>query len=83
MRLNLEKNYSITLDLHSMQASEAKRYLDQQLSDAPRELREIEVIHGYRGGTALMQLVRNSYKHPRLKSKIIGLNQGSTTYILK
>ena len=82
MRLNCNYSAVLTLDLHSMQASEAKKYLKQKLDSAPKDTVEIEVIHGYHGGTALLNMVRN-FKHPRIKSKSIGLNQGSTTFILK
>lgn len=83
MRLNLNQSLTMTIDLHTMQTAEAKKYLQQKLDTAPKELREIEVIHGYHGGNALMNMVRKSFSHPRIKVKSIGLNQGSTTFILK
>ena len=83
MRLNFSESAVITVDLHSMQVSEAKKYLKQKLDSAPKTCLELEVIHGYRGGTALMNMVRKSFTHPRIKSKSIGLNQGSTTFYLK
>ena len=82
MRLNFTASPVLTVDLHTMQCAEAKKYLSQKLDSAPKDCMEIEVIHGYHGGTALMNMVR-SFRHPRLKSKSIGLNQGSTTFILK
>lgn len=83
MRLNLNKTSLLTIDLHNMQTEEAKKYLKQKLDSAPKEIREIEVIHGYHQGKALFNMVRKSFKHPRIKSKSIGLNQGSTTFLLK
>lgn len=83
MRLNINQSPIMTIDLHNMQTAEAKKYLQQKLDSAPKEVREIEVIHGYHSGKALMNMVRKSFNHPRIKSKSIGLNQGSTTFILK
>ena len=83
MRLNFTESAIMTVDLHTMQVSEAKKYLSQKLGSAPKGTFEVEVIHGYRGGTALMNMVRKSFTHPRIKSKSIGLNQGSTTFYLK
>ena len=44
---------------------------------------EIEVIHGYTGGTALRDFVRREFTHPRIERKFLSLNQGITTLILK
>ena len=74
---------TMSVNLHQMTVTEAKKWLTQKVSSAPKNIREIEVIHGYHGGTALQNMVRNSFKHPRILRKIQGLNQGSTTLILK
>ena len=79
----MRQNEIITIDLHAMNTAEAKKWLDIKVSAAPKDVKEIEVIHGYHGGTALMQMVRKSFHHPRVKSKILGLYQGSTILILK
>ena len=78
-----EKRNRITVNLHDMSVSEAKKWLEAKVSGAPRDTEEIEVIHGYHGGTALQNMVRKSFHHPRVKRKILGLNQGSTILILK
>lgn len=41
------------------------------------------MIHGYSGGTILRDMVRVSLKHPRIRSKMVGLNPGVTVLILK
>lgn len=82
-RFDLKPNERMTVNLHEMRVSEAKNWLYAKVSAAPKEIKEIEVVHGYRGGTALMNMVRKSFQHPRVKRKILGLNQGSTTLILK
>lgn len=79
----LKANEIMTVDLHDMQVAEAKKWLTAKVSGAPRGIKEIEVIHGYRNGTALMNMVRKSFNHPRVIRKALGMNQGSTTLILK
>ena len=79
----LRENEIMTVDLHTMNVSEAKAWLKGKVDRAPREIREIEVIHGYHGGTALKNMVLRSFHHPRVRQKIMGLNPGSTILILK
>ena len=77
------KNQQLVLDLHEMRTGEAKAWLDARISRAPKEVTQILVIHGYRGGTALQTMVRKSYRHPRVKQKILGLNPGETIFLLR
>ena len=74
-------NYEI--DLHGMTVSDAKRELTLLLNRAGKDCHEIEVIHGYTGGTALRDFVRREFTHPRIERKFLSLNQGITTLILK
>ena len=74
---------TLTLDLHGMDVSQAKKWLMSRVTGAPKEIKQILVVHGYRGGTALQTMVRKSFSHPRVKGKIIPLNQGSTILVLK
>ncbi len=80
---NRKESEVMTVDLHDMRVSEAKAWLQRKVSSAPKEIKEIVVVHGYRGGTALMNMVRKSFQHPRVKQKMVGLNQGTTILILK
>ena len=73
----------MTVDLHEMRVSEARTWLQGKVSRAPKEIKEIVVIHGYHGGTALMHMVRRSFQHPRVKQKIVGTNLGTTILLLK
>ncbi len=75
-------SYFSEIDLHGYTAAQAKAVLDSTMKTLSKDVRELTVIHGYHGGTALMNMVRN-YKHPRLERKILGMNQGSTIFILK
>ena len=79
----LRENEVMTVDLHQMQSAQAKSWLTAKVTGAPRQIREIVVIHGYRGGTALQNMVRKSFRHPRVKQVILGLNPGETVLILK
>jgi DNA-nicking Smr family endonuclease len=70
------------LNIHGMTVQQAKKELQSVLKACPKTVREIDVIHGYNGGTALQQYVR-SFKHPKVENVIIGMNNGKTTLILK
>jgi hypothetical protein len=60
-------------------ARDAKDVLQFNLDNLKKDTREVEVIHGYRGGDRLKRLVMG-YSHPKIKRKIVGLNKGSTIY---
>ena len=69
-------------DLHGLTAQAAKEKLDETMNKLPSDTHELTVIHGYRSGTALRDMVRR-YKHKRIERKILGLNQGSTVFIIR
>lgn len=73
----------IEVDLHSLNVWEAEVYLNEQVNRAPKYIREIVVIHGYHRGTELMNMVRKKFHNPRVKSKYLSLNPGTTSLILK
>jgi DNA-nicking Smr family endonuclease len=73
----------MTVDIHGMASSDAKRQLQQLLTRLPPTTEELLVIHGYNGGTVLMNMVRGELKHPRIQSKILSLNAGQTRILLK
>ena len=57
----------IELDVHSMNRAQAKTYIDSQLKRAKKDIYQIKVIHGYRGGTAIRDMVRKTYRnHPKV-----------------
>ncbi len=74
--------YSIELDLHCQTVDSARKLLTDTLKKIPSDVHEIHVIHGYHGGTALRDMVRN-YRHHRIERKILGLNQGTTIFVIK
>lgn len=74
--------YFASIDLHGHTVESARKLLTSELKRLPADVRELTVIHGYHGGTALMQFVR-SYKNKRIEKKILGLNNGETIFLLK
>lgn len=74
--------FTLILNIHGMTVQQAKKEIQSILKSCPKNIKEIEVIHGYNGGKALQQYVR-SIKHPKVERTIIGLNNGKTTLILK
>ena len=75
--------WTIEADIHGMRALEAKHELELLIGRAGKDIREIVVIHGYHGGSALKNMVRSELRHPRIQQKILSLNQGETTLLLK
>lgn len=75
-------SYFYTIDLHGHTKESAKKLLDFSMKNLASDVREVEIVHGFHQGTALRELVRK-YKHPKIERKILGLNQGSTVFIIK
>ncbi len=71
-----------SIDLHGLTAEGARRLLFQTLKSCPSDVTELEVIHGCNSGQVLLNVVR-SISHPRIKRKILGLNNGITVFELK
>lgn len=82
MYYEFEENEILTIDLHGMKVWEATLYLSAFISEAPKNIKEIVVIHGYHGGIALQQMVRKDFSNKRIRRKILGINQGVTNLIL-
>lgn len=68
----------VEIDIHNMQRTEAKKYLERYLSSANGNVKEVTVIHGYSSGTVLRDMVRRNLKHYRIKHKIVSMNPGIT-----
>ena len=73
----------LEINLHDMQVFEAEYYLDKFITTAPANIKEIIVIHGYKKGQALLNMVRHEFKHERIKEKVIPYNKGITLIFLK
>ena len=48
-----------------------------------RDRTELRVIHGYQRGTALRDMLRSGFSHPRVKAVLPSLNPGETRLVLK
>ena len=70
------------IDIHNMRKEEARRYIERFLTRANGSVREVTIIHGYTSGTVLRDMVRKGLRHPRIKSKVVGLNDGITILVL-
>ena len=58
--------------------------VDAALRRAGGSVYRLRVIHGYRGGTQLRDMLRREYgKHPKVKRLEVGLNPGATDLILR
>lgn len=73
----------MTVDIHEMNAVDAKKYLERLLATCPGEIKEIEIIHGYRGGSSLMETVRTGVRSKRIARRVLSMNPGVTSYFLK
>lgn len=78
-----QNNQVMTIDLHEYSVIDAKQKLTVFVKTAPKHIREIVVIHGYNHGTFLRDMVRKEFKNNRVERKLISLNQGITTLVLK
>ena len=73
----------IELDVHGMTLCQAQIAVDAALRRAGGAYR-IRVIHGYRGGTALRDGIRERYAaHPKVLRVELGLNPGQTDLVLR
>ena len=74
----------LELDLHGMNAYQAKTAVDAALRRARGGTYRLRLIHGYRGGTALRDMIRTAYRsHPKVLRIELGLNPGETDLVLR
>lgn len=72
-----------TVDLHGVYERDARDLLAGWLNTAPAEVTELRVIHGYQRGTALRDMLRGGFSHPRVRAVLPSLNPGETRLVLK
>jgi len=73
----------VEMDVHGMTLYQAQTAIDAALKRAGGAYR-IRVIHGFHGGTALRDGIRERYAaHPKVKRIELGLNQGQTDLVLR
>lgn len=74
----------IEVDLHGAEAAEAKKKLQKLINSCPADITEIVVIHGYRNGTAIKDMIKRELHCKRiLEIQPSILNPGITTVYLK
>lgn len=68
------------IDIHGFTELDAIKTLERFIVNCDKSITEILVIHGYRSGSALKDMVRNSNKlrSKRIKRRKLSLNQGET-----
>ncbi len=74
----------VELDLHGMTQIQAKAAVDAALRRAGGSVYRLRVVHGYRGGTQLRDMLCREYaEHPKVKRLERGLNPGATDLVLR
>lgn len=74
----------VEIDLHGMNRYQAKVKLDAALRRARPETMRLRVIHGFHGGCALRDLVREEYAgHPKVARVETRLGDGVTDLVLR
>ena len=79
-------SYFLDLDIHNHTVESARKLITSTLKNLPPDVREVNIIHGYHQGTALRDMVRKysrKYSNSKIERKILGLNQGITTFIIR
>ncbi len=72
------------IDIHAMTQVQAMAAVDAALRRAKGDVYRLRVIHGYRSGTALRDMVRRRYaSHPKVKRLELGMNPGITDLVLR
>ena len=74
----------LELDLHGMTKIQARTAVDAKLRRADRSVYRLRLIHGYRGGTELRDMIRAAYRgHPKVLRIELGMNPGETDLVLR
>ena len=69
----------LEVDLHNMQVLEAKAFLELEITRATTNIKEVHVIHGYKKGQAILNMVRKEFKHEKVKNRrVTFFNMGMT-----
>ncbi|MEN8077552.1 Smr/MutS family protein [Clostridioides difficile] len=80
--LNFKEDEVKIIDLHGMSKEEALNYLDNTIKYIDSNIKELIVIHGYKNGSILLNMVRKEFKHDKIKRKTLWLNNGITSLLI-
>lgn len=73
----------VTVDLHGRNTYQAKITIDAALRRSAGVYR-LHLIHGFHGGTALRDFIREEYsRHPKVKRLALSPDGGSTDLVLR
>ena len=76
----------VEIDVHKMNVEEALQAISQKIHQAGSSVYRIRVIHGFHGGTRIMNGIREEFgycREPKVKRIVMGNNQGITELILR
>ncbi len=70
----------VEIDIHGLTEQMAIKTLEKFIVSCDNSISEIVVIHGYHGGNALKDMVRNPNKlrSKKIRKRKLSLNQGET-----
>ena len=81
MRLNLAS--VVTVDLHGKTAAQARVAIDAALRRAGGGVYRVRLIHGYRLGAAIKDMIFTVYVHHRKVLRLEPVNDGATDLVLR
>ena len=71
----------VEIDLHGKNVYQARLTIDAALRRARNGTYRLRIIHGYQGGTALLDMVRQEYAGR--VARVVILDQGRTDLVLR
>ena len=71
------------INLHGFTVEQAREELVGFLDELEEDVAEVNVVHGYKGGTALRDMIRREFNHPRVQRKLLSMNPGVTIFLVK
>ncbi|WP_353893557.1 hypothetical protein PRVXH_000303 [Proteinivorax hydrogeniformans] len=84
MNYEFKENEVMMVDLHTFNIFDAQVYLERLVTAVnARVIKEIIIIHGHRRGKKLQKFVRTEFKNSKIERKLLSLNPGRTSFILK
>lgn len=70
----------ISVDVHGLTCREAKRFISNVINIS-RGFCTIEIIHGYRHGTRIKDMLRNGFSNPNVKEIVADFRNYGITYL--
>ena len=72
------------LDLHGKNLFQARVAVASALTRATSADYRLKIIHGYRQGSAIRDMLREEFKgHPKVLRMETGMNEGQTIFVLR